>query len=110
MIGWEKEGRCHVSTSSSFHKFHKKEAQIPVIEGRCHKFQQKLKSVKFHLKFWNRDVFGDISQKKEAFLKHNADLDSKELENAFPQEELQLPNMIKGEPQDIVFKEEICWQ
>lgn len=75
------------------------------INGAAQHFQQKLKSVKSHLKCWKGDVFGEISQKKYDLLNQIADLDSKESKHALSEEEIQSCNKIKGELQDI-----ICWR
>lgn len=61
-------------------------------------------------KIWNREVFGSITQQKEA-LSHQLDwLDKKESDSGLYPEELPQRIKFKEELIDIVYKEEIRWQ
>ena len=71
---------------------------------------EKLKALKACLKIWNREVFGDVTTRKNSSLKHMVFWDSIEGDKVFSVEEQSLRKQALEEYMKWVIMEETSWR
>ena len=81
-----------------------------VYEGwEGHKFMRRLDHVKWQVKKWNKEVFGDVRIEKRRILKRIGEIDA--IENSgLMEEELKIERAeLKGKFEGILMQEDISW-
>ena len=75
-----------------------------------HKFMRKLKFVKSKLKFWNKEVFGDLKERKLAIILDIDRIDLLEQEGSITRDLFALRRLRKKELGGFLLKEEVHWR
>ncbi|KAJ9675680.1 hypothetical protein PVL29_024549 [Vitis rotundifolia] len=75
-----------------------------------HKFMRKLQFIKAKLKYWNKNTFGMLKERKKIILDEIANIDAIEHEGVLSSDLSAQRVLRKGELEELILREEIHWR